>query len=160
MCWTSGIFSSQPTVLLPLLLKSNTRNPYRRVLLGKLSHSIRQEIPYPWWKRKFITVFTKANSCSLSWVRKIHSPWNYLSLKLGPICCPETSATNYNSTLRKIPEDRRSHLRCSGSLKQRTGDFSSHKLNYFHNFLPPTFLFLFTSRQFNSLNFFLWELWL
>jgi len=28
-------------------------------------------------------------------------------LKMGLICCPETSVSNYQSTLRNIPEDRR-----------------------------------------------------
>jgi len=28
---------------------------------------------------------------------------------MGPIGCPETSVTNYHSTLRNIPEERRSH---------------------------------------------------
>ena len=32
------------------------------------------------------------------------------SLKMWPIGCPETSARNYHSTLRKIPEERRSQL--------------------------------------------------
>jgi hypothetical protein len=31
-------------------------------------------------------------------------------LKIRPRCCPETSAANYQSTLRNIPEERRSHL--------------------------------------------------
>jgi hypothetical protein len=31
----------------------------------------------------------------------------------------ETSLTNYQSTLRKIPEERRSHLHCGGGLKSR-----------------------------------------
>jgi hypothetical protein len=40
-------------------------------------------------------------------------------LKIGPISCPETSARNYHSTLRKIPKERRSHLHCGVSLKSR-----------------------------------------
>ena len=32
------------------------------------------------------------------------------SLKMGPICCPETSANNCQLTLRHFPEDRRSHI--------------------------------------------------
>jgi len=35
----------------------------------------------------------------------------------GPRGCPETSATYYNSELRKIPEEGRSHLHREGSLK-------------------------------------------
>ena len=37
-------------------------------------------------------------------------------LKMGAIDCPETSVPNYQSTLRKMPEDRRSHFHRSGSL--------------------------------------------
>ena len=33
--------------------------------------------------------------------------------------CPETSIINYKSTLRKIPEERRSHLHRGGSLESR-----------------------------------------
>jgi len=29
-------------------------------------------------------------------------------LKMGPICCPETSLENYNCMLRNTPEERRS----------------------------------------------------
>ena len=38
---------------------------------------------------------------------------------MGPIGCPEASVKNYRSTLRKIPEERRSALRRGGSLKSR-----------------------------------------
>ena len=38
-------------------------------------------------------------------------------LKIGRIGCPETSVRNYNSTLHKIPKERRSQLRHRGSLK-------------------------------------------
>ena len=31
----------------------------------------------------------------------------FLTLRMGTICCPETSANNYNTTQRKIPEVRR-----------------------------------------------------
>ena len=36
------------------------------------------------------------------------------------VACPETSVTNYHSTLRKVPEELRSHLQRSGSLKSHT----------------------------------------
>jgi hypothetical protein len=35
--------------------------------------------------------------------------------------CAETSVTNYQSTLRNIPEERRPHLHRGGSLKSRKG---------------------------------------
>ena len=38
----------------------------------------------------------------------IHSRWTASSFKMGPIGCPETSVTNYQSTLRNIPEKGRS----------------------------------------------------
>jgi hypothetical protein len=40
-------------------------------------------------------------------------------MKMGPIGCTETSATNYQSALHNMPEDRRLHL-------QRGGSFKSH----------------------------------
>jgi hypothetical protein len=40
-------------------------------------------------------------------------------LKMGPICCPETSVKDYHSTLRYTPEGRRSHQHRGGSLKSR-----------------------------------------
>jgi hypothetical protein len=42
-----------------------------------------------------------------------------LPLKKGTIRCPETSGTNYQSTLRNIPEERRSHSHCGRSLQSR-----------------------------------------
>jgi hypothetical protein len=39
-----------------------------------------------------------------------------LPLKIGPIDCPLTSVTNYQPTLRKIPEERRPYLPCGRSL--------------------------------------------
>jgi hypothetical protein len=36
---------------------------------------------------------------------------------MGPIGCPETSVKNYHSTLRNIPEQRRSHQHHGGGLK-------------------------------------------
>jgi len=38
---------------------------------------------------------------------------------MGPTGCPETSVTNYPSTLRNAPEDRTFHLHCGGSFKSR-----------------------------------------
>ena len=34
-------------------------------------------------------------------------------LKMGPICFPETSVTDYHSTMRNVPEVRRSHMESS-----------------------------------------------
>jgi hypothetical protein len=42
---------------------------------------------------------------------------NSRPLKMGPICCPETSIRNYHYTLPSSPEMRSSHLLLGGSLK-------------------------------------------
>jgi hypothetical protein len=52
------------------------------------------------------------------------SSWTYWPLKMVPIGCTETSVHNYHSTLRNIPEESRSHLHCSGSLKSRKERYS------------------------------------
>ena len=36
---------------------------------------------------------------------------------MGPIGCPETSVSNYQSMLNNVSEDLRSHLRRGGSMK-------------------------------------------
>jgi hypothetical protein len=41
-------------------------------------------------------------------------------LKMRPICCPQTLATNYHYALRNSPEERSSNLLGGGSLKSRT----------------------------------------
>jgi len=38
---------------------------------------------------------------------------------MGPIRCPETLVTNYQSALRNIPEEQRFNLHRDGSLKSR-----------------------------------------
>jgi hypothetical protein len=52
------------------------------------------------------------------------SSWTARPLKMGPIGLPETPVKNYQFELRKIPEYRRSHLQCSGSLQSRHLDYS------------------------------------
>jgi len=55
--------------------------------------------------------------CAVGGVRHPqHISW---PLKMWPLDCPETSVRNYHSTLRNIPEERRSHLHRGGSLKSR-----------------------------------------
>ena len=74
---------------------------------------------------------------------------------MGPVCCPETSVTNYEWTLRDIPEGRISHSHRGGSLPALlfyiyffTFSFFFHWLCllssfYFHSFLLPSFLYPF-----------------
>ena len=42
------------------------------------------------------------------------SPWISWPLEMGPLCCPETSVQKYHSTLRNVPEERRSDDMYSG----------------------------------------------
>ena len=49
--------------------------------------------------------------------------WTVRPLKIGPIDFPETSAGNFHSALRNIPEDRRSRLHRGESLKLRKVTF-------------------------------------
>ena len=60
------------------------------------------------WRQRGNLIF-KVQEASLT-------PW---PLKMGPIGCPETSVTDYQSTLHNIPEGRRCHLQWGGSLKSR-----------------------------------------
>jgi hypothetical protein len=57
---------------------------------------------------------THINSSSIQIFKGLLHPWRW-----DPIGYPETSLTNYQSTLSKIPEKRRSHSHRSGSLKLR-----------------------------------------
>jgi hypothetical protein len=45
----------------------------------------------------------------------------------GPIGCPETTITNYQYTLRNVPEEQRSHLQRRGSLESRRHQQNLHK---------------------------------
>jgi len=66
-------------------------------------------IPYP----RFGT------SCWVHFSSRISWP-----LKVGPICCPETSVRYYRYTLRNIQGERRSHPIRGGSLESGTQFFS------------------------------------
>jgi hypothetical protein len=50
-------------------------------------------------------------------------------LKNEPKVCPETSSQNYHSTLRNIPEKRRSRLHRGGRLKLRSSLLSQVNVN-------------------------------
>jgi hypothetical protein len=52
-------------------------------------------------------------------VQARQTPWTAWPLKMGLVCCTETSVTNNQFTLCKIPEERQSHLHREGSLKSR-----------------------------------------
>jgi hypothetical protein len=54
----------------------------------------------------YFLIPTLTSSSQISW-----------PLMIGPICCTETSVSNYHRTLCNIPEERRSHLLRGGSLK-------------------------------------------
>jgi hypothetical protein len=48
-----------------------------------------------------------------------NSSWTLCPLKMGALVCPETSLSNYQSTLRNMAEKRRPHLHRGGNLKSR-----------------------------------------
>jgi hypothetical protein len=75
--------------------------------------------------RKLVTDFRDKLTVLSSKVKAFFS--DFLTSKMGPIDCPETSATNDLSTLRNIPEGRRSHLHRGESLKS-SNSFSSLKI--------------------------------
>jgi hypothetical protein len=60
---------------------------------------------------------------------------DYLTLKDGPIGCPETSVTYYQTTLRNIPEERRSQTKAYHKpyhklLKQRISNYLCQIFKY------------------------------
>jgi hypothetical protein len=57
---------------------------------------------------KYFMIETNYSSC-----------WAAGHLNMGPIGSTETTVTNYQSTLRNIPEERRSHLKGGLNLKSR-----------------------------------------
>jgi hypothetical protein len=64
------------------------------------------------------SVPTFRDNLSVPWkVKKKTFFLDLLTLEDGPTGCPETSIQTYHSTLRNIPEERRSHLHHGGSLK-------------------------------------------
>jgi hypothetical protein len=48
------------------------------------------------------------------------SSWTAWCLKMGPVCCPETQVTNCQPAPCDIPQEQRSQLQCSESLKSET----------------------------------------
>ena len=81
---------------------------------------------YPPYWRPFLRPHTEDAPCSGD-----RYPFNTASctawpLKMGPMCFLETSVTNYQSTLRNIPEERRSHFHRGGSLKSRRESYAAN----------------------------------
>jgi hypothetical protein len=66
-------------------------------------------------------------------LRGLDSLW---PLKMGPIGCPKTSVTDYQSSLHNFSVEQSSHLHCVRSLKSCIIEFISHSLS-----LPPQCLF-------------------
>jgi hypothetical protein len=60
-----------------------------------------QEIPHNLWNPKFHHSFHNSPPFR-------DSSWTSWPFKMGPIRCPETSIKDYHSTLRNVPEERRS----------------------------------------------------
>jgi hypothetical protein len=56
-------------------------------------------------------------TCLQKSTSRLLKKWTSWPLRMGPICCPETSVKDYHSTLRYTPEERKSHQHRGGSLK-------------------------------------------
>jgi hypothetical protein len=72
-------------------------------------------VPVLFWditQRRVVMLYGRVGSTKTSQHQGSRSP-----LKIGPIGCPETSVKDYRSTLRNIPEERRSHQHRGGKLK-------------------------------------------
>jgi len=69
-----------------------------------------QEVELPY--RRFRTIYQS----HLHGSRILDSVLGFLTLKMGPIGCPETSVRNYHYSLCNNPEERSSHLLHGGSF--------------------------------------------
>jgi hypothetical protein len=94
---------------------------------------------YAMWIGSYLLTFRNNLTVPSSRVNKGQSSW---PLKIEPIYCPETLQTNYQSTLRNVPEQRNSHLRGGGSLKSLIGRseqpdamFPKPQINKYINYL-------------------------
>jgi len=77
--------------------------------------SLRSSLFWDVTQRTLVSICRGFGTTSLS--RLQGSSSSARPLKIGPISCPETSVNNYQSTLRNISEERRSHLQRGGILK-------------------------------------------
>ena len=68
--------------------------------------------------RRVVIVYRRFGTTYRSHIQGSTS-WTSWPLKMGPIRRPETSVKDYHSTLRNIPEERRSHQHRGGSLKSK-----------------------------------------
>ena len=59
----------------------------------------------------------------------LHS-WIPLPLKMEPICCHETSVTNYQTTLRKMPEEHRSKPEITQVMLRWLSSYCAFHYNY------------------------------
>jgi hypothetical protein len=79
--------------------------------------------------------FHLKGSRSLSWTSwPSRTSW---PLKMGPIRCPETSVQKYNSMLRNIPEEHRSHLHIAAEAWNHAN--FKHLLSYWIYLVIPFF---------------------
>jgi hypothetical protein len=94
------------------------RTPHNH-LSSSHGSAMRYAIFWYFTQRSMVTPFRRFGTTYLSHLQGSSSPKTTCPLKMEPMCCPETSARKYNSTLRKIPKERRCHLYRGGSLKSR-----------------------------------------
>jgi hypothetical protein len=96
---------------------------YRCWSFYKLVLPLRSALLWDITQRRVVILYRRVGTTYRSHLKGSRSPffssWTSWPLKMGPICCPETSIKDYRATLRNIPEELRSQHR-SGSLKSRT----------------------------------------
>jgi hypothetical protein len=115
-------------LFLRYLLSTGNKNSLSRMRHSFLQWGIFLVLQIPWqipsWDLGFPTMLQRISYGRFGTTHRSHlqgsSSPRRLTLKLGPIGCPEKLVTNYHSTLRNMPEERRSHLNCDGSLKWST----------------------------------------
>jgi hypothetical protein len=106
-------------VLTAVLMKIQVFLWRHTVSTGEVTHVSINHIAIPWFSTsnspKPLSAWLRASATiqmrpALFW--DITQRWVVIltswPLKMGPICCPETSVQNYHSTVRNIPEERRS----------------------------------------------------
>jgi hypothetical protein len=96
------------------------------MLSGSSVPTFRQTLSDPSPRVRSLSIFKGKKSFDLKGSRSLS--WISWPLKMGPIGCPETSVQKYNSTLRNIPEEHRSHLHIAAEAWDH-GNFK-HLLNY------------------------------
>jgi hypothetical protein len=117
---SSSIFKSHSVLCLQFLSINIKRKATEKLLCTLLSDNVEIEICALLRYNAASsgnTLPTFRDNVSVTSSRVKKSKKTSWPLKMRPIRCPETSVKYYHSTLRNIPEERRSHQHRGGSVK-------------------------------------------